>query len=112
MIIVRMHGADGIKTLGKLADAENGAVILEKAARKGAPGIKKLLSYTKYGARTSKSLRHGNIQKFSTKLLETLGHIPVAVISALLLLVGLRNMKLWGIIRLMHKRTPRLAASS
>ena len=112
MIIVRMHGANGIKTPGRLANAENGAVILEKAARKGASGIKKLLTYTKYGASTGKSLRHGNIQKFLTKLLEVVGHIPVAVISGLLLLVESWNMKLWGIIRFMHKRTPLLAASS
>ena len=93
MIIVRAHGVDGIKTLGKLADAEKGAVILEKAARKGAPGLKKLMAYVKYGARAGKAFRHGNIQKFSMKLLEAIGRIPVVIISGLLILAGLWKLK-------------------
>ena len=104
MIIVRTHGTDGIKALGKLAGAEDGAVILEKAARKGAPGIEKLLTYTKYGARAGKSLRHGNLQKFFTKLVESVGRIPVAAISALLILFGLWKSKIWGVVRFVHKQ--------
>lgn len=112
MIIVRAHGADGIKALGKLADAENGAVILEKAARKGAPGLKKLMSYVKYGARAGKSLRHGNIQKFSTMLVKYIGRIPAAIISGLLLFIGFWKLKIWSIVRFVHKRTLCLASSS
>ena len=113
MIVVRMHGVDGVKALRGLANAENGASMLEKAARKGAPGIKKLLTYTKYGVRAGKSFRHGNIQRFSTKLVQSVGRIPVAIVSVILLLVGLWKMKILGVvIRFTRKRTSRLVSSS
>ena len=102
MIVVRMHGAEGVKVLGKLADAENGAVIVEKAARKGAPGLRKLkkaLTTVKYGARAGKSFRKGNIRKFSEKAVLAIGRIPVAIVSALLILAGLWKMKPWRLTR-------------
>jgi len=102
MIVVRMHGAEGVKMLGKLVDVENGAFVVEKAARKGAPGLKRLkkvLSEVKYGARAGKSLRHGNVQKFLKKIVLAIGRIPVAIVSIFLLLAGLWQMKLWGFVR-------------
>lgn len=99
MIVVRVHGAEGIKTLGKLYNMENGAILLERASRKGAPGLKKLISYAKYGARAGKSWHHGNIQKLATKIMETVGCIPVAIASGILLLLGLCELRFWRIFR-------------
>ena len=109
MIVVRMHGAEGVKVLGKLADVENGAVVVEKAARKGAPGLKRLkksLTTVKYGARAGKSFRKGNIRKFSEQAVLAIGRIPVAIVSALLILAGLWKMKLLGLTRLVRKIVP------
>lgn len=89
MIIVRNQGVDGVKALRSLADSENGAIILEKAARKGVPGLKKLMTYTKYGARTAKSFRGGRIQKFIAKTVQCVGRMPVAIFAVILLFVGL-----------------------
>ena len=99
MIVVRVHGAEGIKTLGKLYDMENGAILLERASRKGASGLKKLISYARYGARAGKSWRHGNIQKLAAKIMETVGRMPVAIASGVLLLLGLCELRFWRIFR-------------
>lgn len=99
MIVVRVHGAEGIKTLGKLYNLENGAILLERASRKGASGLKKLISYAKYSARAGKSWHHGNIQKLATKIMETVGRIPVAIASGILLLLGLCELRFWRIFR-------------
>ena len=104
MIVVRAHGVDGIKVLGKLADAEDGAVILEKAARKGAPGLKKLVAYTKYGARAAKSFRSGHVQKLITKTVQCVGRIPVAILAAFLLMIGLWNLGILRMLRLVLRR--------
>ena len=99
MIVVRVHGAEGIKTLGKLYNMENGAILIERASRKGALGLKKLISYAKYGARAGKSWHHGNIQKIATKIMETVGCKPVAIASGILLLLGLCELRFWRIFR-------------
>lgn len=99
MIVVRVHGAEGIKTLGKLYNMENGAILIERASRKGALGLKKLISYAKYGARAGKSWHHGNIQKIATKIMETVGCKPVAIASGILLLWGLCELRFWRIFR-------------
>ena len=106
MIVVRMHGAEGVKIIEKLSDVKNGAVIVEKAARKGAPGLKKLkkgLSKLKYGARAGKSFRKGNIRKFSEKVVQHVGRIPIVIASITLLILGLWKMKLWGFVRFVRK---------
>ena len=94
-ILVRIHGADGVKALGALADMEDGARMLEKAARKGPKGLKTLLKYSKYGARTAKAFRLEHPQK----LMKAAGRIPVTIISSILALIGLCNLKVWRIAR-------------
>ncbi len=94
-ILVRIHGADGVKALGALADMEDGARMLEKAARKGPKGLKTLLKYSKYGARTAKAFRLEHPQK----LMKAAGRVPVTIISGILALIGLWNLKVWRIAR-------------
>ncbi len=103
MIIVRMHGAKGVETLRKLSFMEDGAGKLEKAARKGVQGLRELMLYTKYGARAGKSIRHRNIQEFSAKLVQSAGRAPVAIISAVLILVGLWKTKIWRVARFVRR---------
>jgi hypothetical protein len=90
-----MHGADGVKALGALADMEDGAKMLEKAARKGPKGLNTLLTYSKYGARTAKAFRLGHPQK----LMKAAGRAPVAIVSGILAVIGLWNLRIWRIAR-------------
>lgn len=92
-ILVRMHGNKGVKLIGKLSEVENGAIDLEKAARKGPKAIGKLLSYTKYGARTAKTFRLGHPQKLFTECVKALGRIKLAIISFLMAAFGFRQIK-------------------
>ena len=94
-ILVRMHGAEGVKALGALADVEDGAKMLEKAARKGPQGLNTILTYSKYGARTAKAFRLGHPQK----LMKAAGRVPVAIVSGLLAVIGLWNLRVWRIAR-------------
>lgn len=94
-ILVRMHGAEGVKALGALADMEDGAKMLEKAARKGPQGLNTILTYSKYGARTAKAFRLGHPQK----LMKAAGRVPVAIVSGLLAVIGLWNLRVWRIAR-------------
>lgn len=100
-ILVRKHGAAGVKALGALADAEDGAKMLEKAARKGPKGLKTLLKYSKRAARGAKSFRLGHPQR----LAKALGRGKVVVISALLIALGLCQMRIWRIIFVKHGRS-------
>ena len=92
-ILVRMYGEKGVKLLGKLSKAEDGAIVLEKAARKGPKALGKLLSYTKYGARTAKALRLGHPQKLFATCVKMLGRIKCAIISFLMAVFGLLQMR-------------------
>lgn len=92
-ILVRMHGTEGVKALGALADMEDGAKMLEKAARKGPKGLNTLLAYSKYGARTAKAFRLGHPQK----LMKAAGRVPVTIASGLLAVIGLWNLRVWRI---------------
>jgi hypothetical protein len=94
-ILVRMHGANGVKALDALADMEDGATMLEKAARKGPKGLNTLLTYSKYGARTAKAFRLGHPQK----LMKAAGRAPVAIVSGILAVIGLWNLRIWRIAR-------------
>ena len=94
-ILVRMHGADGVKVLGAWADMEDGARMLQKAARKGQKGLNTLLTYSKFGARTAKAFRLGHPQK----LMKAAGRVPVAIVSGLLAVIGLWNLRVWRIAR-------------
>lgn len=101
-ILVRMHGADGVKVLGALADMEDGAKMLEKAARKGPKGLSALLKYSKYGTRGAKMLH----LELPQKLIKAVGRIPMAIASGILALIGLWNLKVWRIARycrVLHK---------
>lgn len=102
-ILVRMHGAWGVKAIRVLADAEDGARMLEKAARKGPKGLRKLLAPAKYGARTAKAFRHGHVQEFAKKLAKEIGRVPIAIVSGILALFGLLRMKVWRIVRIAKK---------
>ena len=95
VILVRMHGVEGVKAIGALAEMEDGARMLEKAARKGPNGLKTLLTYSKYGARTAKAFRLGLPQK----LMKAAGRAPVAIVSGILAIIGLWNLKVWRIAR-------------
>lgn len=107
-LFVRMEGEKGIKALRHLADAEDGAKLLEKAARKGPNGIGKILNYTKYGARTAKSFRIGHVQDFMLELVRKVGRLPIAVASGCLGLFGLWKLRVWRLLRLggKAKRNP------
>ena len=101
-ILVRKHGAAGVKALGALADAEDGAKMLEKAARKGPKGLKTLLKYSKRAARGAKMLH----LKLPQKIIKEVGRIPMAIVSGILALIGLWNLKVWRIARycrVLHK---------
>lgn len=95
-ILVRMHGADGVKALGALADMEDGARMLEKAARKGPKGLSTLLKYSRYGTRSAKMLH----QELPQKLMKAVGRIPIAIASGILALLGMWNLRVWRIARL------------
>ncbi len=94
-ILVRIYGAEGVKALGALADMEDGARMLERAARKGPTGLKTLLTYSKYGARMAKAFRLGHPQK----LMKAAGLAPVAIVSGILAVIGLWNLRVWRIAR-------------
>ena len=95
VILVRMHGVEGVKAIGALADMEDGARMLEKAARKGPKGLNTFLTYSKYCARTAKAFRLGHPQK----LMKAAGRVPVAIVSGLLAMIGLWNLRVWRIVR-------------
>ena len=94
-IFVRMHGREGVKVLGKLAGAEDGAIVLEKAARKGPKALGKLLTYTKYGARTAKSFWLEHPQELFIECAKTLGRMKLAIISFLAVVFGFWRLKVW-----------------
>ncbi len=96
-LLVRLHGAKGVKILGEMAKAEDGAVILAKAARKGPAALGKALEYMKYGARTAKSLRLGRPQKLLGECLRLLGRAKLVLGAIVAILFGLWQS---GILRL------------
>jgi len=98
-ILVRTHGKDGVKVLGKLAGADDGAIALEKAARKGPKTLGKFLAYTKYGARTAKSFWIGRPQELLSECVKMLGRMKLAIISLLAVIFGFWQMKVWRIIK-------------
>lgn len=102
-LLVRMEGEKGIKALRQLADAEDGAKVLEKAARKGPGGLRKILNYTKYGTRTAKAFRLGHVQDFTWELARKAGRLPVALASGCLALFGFWKLKAWRLARLFGK---------
>ena len=106
---MRTHGAAGVDAIRELAKAEDGAEKLAKAARKGPNGLKKVLTYTKYGARTAKSFRHGHLQdlawEVAKQIAEAIGRLPMAIVSGLLALFGLLQTKVWRIARVFRRRT-------
>ena len=107
-ILVRKHGAAGVDAIRELSKAEDGAEALEKAARKGPKGLKKILTYTKYGARTAKTFRLGHVQQLAQevarKIIEALGRLPMAIASGLLALFGFLQTKVWRIARIFRNR--------
>ena len=114
-ILVRMHGEKGVKLIGKLSEVENGAIDLEKAARKGPKAIGKILSYTKYGARTAKSFCLEHPQKWFAAWVKELGRIRLALISFLMTAFGLWQIKVWriiGFVRAVRMRHGGLVAES
>lgn len=108
--LVRKHGSAGVDAIRELSKAEDGAEALTKAARKGPKGLKKILTYTKYGARTVKSVRLEHIQQLAKeiarKIIEALGRLPMAIVSGLLALLGLLQTKVWRIARIGCKQKP------
>lgn len=108
-ILVRKHGAAGVDAIRELSKAEDGAEALAKAARKGPNGLKKILAYAKYGARTSKTLRLGHLQKLTweiaKQIAEAIGRLPMAIVSGLLALFGLLQTKVWRLARVFRRRT-------
>lgn len=109
-ILVRKHGAAGVDAIRELSKAEDGAEALAKAARKGPKGLKKILTYTKYGARTVKSVRLEHIQQLAKEIariiIEALGRLPMAIVSGLLALLGLLQTKVWRIARIGCRQKP------
>ena len=95
-ILVRMHGVEGVKAIRALAKTENGVDMLAKASRKGPKGLETLLTYTKCGARAAKTFRHKRPQKIA----KTIGRTPMAIVSGLLAMIGLLNLRVWRIARL------------
>lgn len=84
-ILVRAHGAEGVEALKRLAKAEDGPKMLEKLARKG---TRQLATLVKRGARVAKSIRHGRFSDLLALAVNKLGRLPVALVSALLALLG------------------------
>jgi hypothetical protein len=99
-LLVRMEGEKGIKALRHLANAEDGARVLEKAARKGPRGLEKILNYTKYGARTAKAFKLGHVQDFTLELARKVGRLPIALASGCLALCGLWKLRILKLARL------------
>ena len=108
-ILVRTHGAAGVDAIRELSKAEDGAESLAKAARKGPDGLKRILAYTKYGARTAKALRLGHLQEWvreiAKQIAAAIGRLPMAIVSGLLALFGLLQTKVWRIARVFRRRT-------
>ena len=98
-ILVRMHGEKGVKLLDTLADAENGAIVLKQAARKGPKAIAKLMTYAKNGVRTWKSFRLGHPQGLVSRFLQ---RKTLAIASMLVMLFGLWKMRDWRKVFIKH----------
>lgn len=103
-ILVRKHGAAGVDAIRELSKVEDGAEALAKAARKGPKGLKKILAYTKYGARGAKSFRHKHLQELAEAIAKEIGRLPMAIISGILALFGLLQTRFWKAVRLFGKR--------
>ena len=106
-ILVRMHGKNGVKVLGELTDATDGAVVLEKATRKGPKVLGKLLSYTKNGVRTGKAFWLGHPQKLCAVCVKVFGRVKCAMVAFLMVAFGFWQTKVWrvtGILRRLVKR--------
>jgi len=93
-ILVRLHGSEGVKVICELAKTDGGVDMLAKATRKGPKGLETLLSYTKYGARMAKVLQHKRVQKVA----KAVGRTPIAIVSGLLVMIGLLNLRVWRIV--------------
>ena len=102
-ILVRMHGEEGVKLLCKLSEAENGAIVLEKAARKGPKAIGWLQWYVKYGARAAKSFRLWHPQEWLAACAKAIGCVKLAIISFLIAVFGLWQMKVWRMFRILKR---------
>lgn len=94
-ILVRMHGSEGVKVICELAKTDGGVDVLAKATRKGPKGLETLLSYTKYGVRTAKVFQHKRVQKIA----KAVGRTHIAIVSCLLVIIGLLNLRVWRIVR-------------
>ncbi len=103
-ILARAHGAKGIDAVRELAKIENGTESLTKAARKGPKGIQMVLDYSKFGARTAKSFRHGHPKEFAIALAKEAGRLPIALASGCVTLFGLFRLKVWKIVGAFRKR--------
>lgn len=103
-ILVRKHGAAGVDAIRELSKVEDGAEALAKAARKGPKGLKKILAYTKYGARGAKSFRHKHLQALAEAIAKEIGRLPMVIISGILALFGLLQTRFWKAVRLFGKR--------
>lgn len=103
-VLVRALGAEGVKTLRSLAEAEGGVEALEKAARKGPSGLKRLVRYPKslLFVRTAKSgwLHGRNLLRAVKQWVLEKQRVPVALLSGLLALVGLGKLKVWRIAKI------------
>lgn len=108
-ILVRKHGAAGVAAIRELSKAEDGAEALAKAARKGPKGLKKILTYSKYGVRGAKSFRQKHLQDFvweiAKAIAKAIGRLPMAIASGLLALFGILQTKVWRLARVFRKRT-------
>ena len=103
-VLVRAHGAEGVKTLRSLAEAEGGVEALERAARKGPAGLKRLVRYPKslLFVRTAKSgwLHGRDLLRAAERWVLEKGRVPAALFSGLLALLGLVKLKAWRIARI------------
>lgn len=102
-LLVRMEGAKGINAIRHLADAEDGAKVLEKAAMKGPSGLQKIANYAKYGSRTAKSFRLGHVQDLSLAVAQKVGRLPLGLASGCLALFGLWKLRVLSLVRLFRK---------
>ena len=99
-ILVRMRGADGVMAIRELSKVEDGANYLAKATRKGPKGLETLLTYTKFGARGAKTFRHKRPQKIA----KAIGRGPTAILSAILLILGFFQLRVWKIIPIKNEK--------
>ena len=92
-ILVRTHGAKGVEAVRRIAKSEDGAKALEKSARKGPKALDKFISDAKFAARGAKSFRLEHPQKLAMALIKLIGRVKMAIVSGILMLLGLWRLK-------------------